>query len=66
MKRNWAVKGLKFALFAALFFTVLSFVVMRLGNWLMPSLFGGHEISFWQAVGVLVLCKILFGGFRGG
>src|SRR5258706_12419360 len=66
MKRNWAVKGLKFALFAALFFTVLSFAVMRLWNWLMPALFGGHEISFWQAVGVLVLCKILFGGFRGG
>jgi hypothetical protein len=66
MKRNWAVKGLKFALFAALFFTVFSFVVMRLWNWLMPALFGGHEISFWQAVGVLVLSKILFGGFRGG
>ena len=66
MKRNWALKGLKFALFAALFFTVFSFAVMRLWNWLMPALFGAHEITFWQAVGLLVLCKILFGGFRGG
>ena len=66
MKRNWAAKGLKFALFAALFFTVFSFVVMRLWNWLVPPIFGWHLINFWQAVGLLILSKILFGGFRGG
>ncbi len=43
---------------------MFSFVIMRLWNWLMPALFGLHVISFWQAVGVLVLSKILFGGFR--
>jgi len=31
----------------------------------MPALFGWHLINFWQAVGILVLSKILFGGFRG-
>ncbi len=65
MKRHWVVRGLKFVLFAVLFLTVFSFVVMSLWNWLMPALFGWHLINFWQAVGILVLSKILFGGFRG-
>jgi hypothetical protein len=65
MRRNWAIRGLKFALFAAVFVTVFSYVVMRLWNWLMPALFGWHLISFWQAMGILILSKILFGGFRG-
>jgi hypothetical protein len=46
---------------------VLGWVVMALWNWLMPSLFSGvNEIGYLQALGVLVLCKILFGGFRHG
>jgi hypothetical protein len=65
MKRYRFVRGLKFMLFAALFVTVFGFVVMSLWNWLMPALFGWHLINFWQAVGFLVLSKILFGGFRG-
>jgi hypothetical protein len=66
MKRRWILRGLKFLLFALLFVAVFSFVVMWLWNWLMPALFGWHVITFWQAVGVLILSKILFGGFRGG
>jgi len=31
-----------------------------------PGLFGAHPIGFLQAVGLLILCRILFGGFRGG
>jgi hypothetical protein len=65
MKRNRWLRGVKFVLFAALFVTLVGFVVMSLWNWLMPALFGWHLISFWQAVGILVLSKILFGGFRG-
>jgi hypothetical protein len=49
-----------------LFLTVFTFVVMSLWNWLMPALFGWHLISLWQALGLLILSKILFGGFRGG
>ncbi len=42
-------------------------IVMRLWNWLLPGLFGWKVITFWQALGLLVLCRILFGGFgRGG
>ena len=59
-------KGLKVALFAIVLIAVLGFVVMSLWNSLMPPLFGLHLINFWQAVGLLLLSKILFGGFRGG
>jgi len=53
------------ALLATLFFIGFGYVVMRLWNWLMPALFGLHGIGFWQAIGILVLSKILFGGFHG-
>ena len=44
----------------------LGWVVMMLWNWLIPTLFvGGKEIDYVQAMGVLLLSKILFGGFRG-
>ena len=38
-------------------------VVMHLWNWLLPTLFGWRQITFWQALGLLALCRILFGGF---
>jgi hypothetical protein len=66
MKRNWVARGVKFAVFAVVFVAVFGFVVMSLWNALIPALFGGHVITFWQAVGLLVLSKILFGGFHGG
>lgn len=54
-----------------LFVWVFGEIIMHLWNWLLPSLFGWHVITFWQALGLLVLCRILFGGFgnsgnRGG
>jgi hypothetical protein len=36
---------------------------MLLWNWLAPTLFGLRLITFWQAIGLLALCRILFGGF---
>jgi hypothetical protein len=39
--------------------------VLHLWNWLMPSLFGLHSITFWQALGLLGLSWVLFGGWRG-
>jgi hypothetical protein len=45
---------------------VFGFVVSHLWNGLMPSLFGVHTITFWQAVGLIVLARLLFGGFRPG
>jgi len=66
MKRNRVLRVLKFALFAVVMVAVLGYVVMSLWNWLTPPLFGWHAIGFWQAIGILLLSKILFGGFRGG
>jgi hypothetical protein len=40
--------------------------VMHLWNWLMPALFGLHVITFWQGLGLLLLCRILVGGWGGG
>jgi cellobiose-specific phosphotransferase system component IIC len=40
-------------------------VVQLLWNWLLPPLFGWRELTYWQALGMLALCRILFGGFGG-
>jgi hypothetical protein len=66
MKRNRFWRILRIALFGVLAVTLVSFVVMSLWNTLLPGIFGVKAISFWQALGLLVLSKILFGGFRPG
>ena len=58
-------KLLKFALFTVLFIAVYSVALWVLWNWLMPTLFGLPVISLWQALGLLVLSRILFGGLLG-
>lgn len=66
MKINWMVRKVaKFLVAAALFVGLFGFFVMNLWNSLMPALFGWHAIGFWQAVGLLVLSRIFFGGFHG-
>ena len=40
-------------------------VVMHLWNWLLPPLFGWKPLTFWQALGLLVLIRVLFGGLGG-
>ncbi len=40
-------------------------VVMHLWNWLLPPLFGWRMLTFWQALGLLALCRILFGRWGG-
>ncbi len=57
---------MKFAAIAVVAVAVFGAVVMVLWNWLMPPLFGWAAIGFWQALGLLVLSRILLGGFHGG
>src|SRR5712692_4578033 len=45
-----------------LFIAIGGELVMQLWNWLLPPLFGWRQLTFWQALGILVLCRILFGG----
>ncbi len=67
MIKRCIITGLKFLAFAILAGLVLGSAVMFLWNWLVPTIFtNGPEISFVQALGILILSKILFGGFRKG
>lgn len=51
----------KIGLFTLIALLVLSGIVMFLWNWLLPDLVGAGELSLFQAMGLLLLCKILFG-----
>jgi len=42
------------------------FVIMWLWNWLMPMIFDLTTLTYWQAVGLFILAKIIFGGISGG
>lgn len=65
-KPNCAARFAKIAVMVLLGIAAMGYVVMSLWNWLVPGLFtSAHEIGYLQALGVLVLSKILFGGFRG-
>ncbi|HNP50054.1 MAG TPA: hypothetical protein PKK99_07940 [Bacteroidia bacterium] len=62
MKKFWFIK---IGILVIAGFLLLSAVVFGLWNWLVPVLFHGPMISFAQAIGLLVLSKILFHGFGG-
>jgi Ca2+/H+ antiporter, TMEM165/GDT1 family len=66
MKGFWIRKVAGFILLAIIGILVFGSIVMLLWNALMPVLFHLPEVTFWQALGLLVLTKILFSGFRGG
>ncbi len=50
----------------AAFLALTGFVVMNLWNYLLPGILHVGVITFWQALGIFILCKILFGFGRGG
>ena len=51
------------AILGILLFSAIGGEIVRLlWNWLLPPLFGWPQITFWQALGLLALCRILFGG----
>ena len=64
MVRKRIGRIIKIALLAIIGVAVFGTLVMLLWNWLMPYLFGWHAIGFWQALGLLILSRIFFGGFR--
>ena len=63
MKKKWIFLVAPPAL--VLFVFLFGEVVMHLWNWLLPALFGWRMITFWQGLGLLLLCRILFGSFGG-
>ncbi len=66
MKKKWIFLVPLALLGIALFIWIGGELVMHLWNWLLPTLFGWRPITFWQAIGLLALCRILFGGWSGG
>jgi hypothetical protein len=65
VKVHGVLRVLMILVMVTLAVTLFSFVVMWLWNRLMPALFGLHVLDFWQALGLLILSKILFSGFHG-
>jgi len=61
MRKKWIFVAAPLGL--VIFIAIGGEVVMHLWNWLLPTLFGWRHITFWQALGLLALCRILFGGF---
>ena len=65
MRRSWFFRGLTMLAFAAALLAAFGYVVMTLWNAVLPAVAGVHPIGFLEAVGLLVLSRILFGGLRG-
>ena len=63
MRKRWIWLAPLIVLGFALFAALGGVVVRELWNWLLPSLFGWRAITFWEALALLALCRILFGGF---
>lgn len=64
MKRFWMLKGLKALVFVVVALGALGLAVMALWNAVLPAVASVHPITFVQALGLLVLSRILFGGLR--
>ena len=45
---------------------IIGMVVMMLWNWLIPELFNGNMINYWQALGLLALTRLLTGFGKAG
>jgi len=64
MKKRWIALIAPPAL--VLFAWIFGEIVKALWNGILPALFGWHAITFWQALGLLVLSRILVGGLGNG
>jgi hypothetical protein len=61
--RRMRFVGVRFILFGIVFVGVMGLLVTALWNALMPAILGVRAIGFWQALGLLLLSRILFGRF---
>ncbi len=66
MKHRKFIRGPLFLLKMIIIFAITSVIVMLLWNVLIPDIFNGPFINYWQSLGILVLAKILFGSFGKG
>ena len=59
------LKILFFIIVFMAFIAAVATIVMLLWNAILPEVTGVKPLNFWQAAGLLILAKILFGGFKG-
>jgi hypothetical protein len=62
MRSNWVVRALEIGILLAIILAGFGQAVLQLWNLLMPDIFGLRPIGYWQALGLLGLSWILFGG----
>ncbi len=60
---RWFFKGLAMAVVGIVLAILYCYAFMYLWNWLVPDIFSGPKIVIWEAAGILLLGKMLFGGF---
>lgn len=60
-KKSWMI----LILCPPIIFLAVALIVMWLWNCILPEILGVKIINYWQAMGILLLSKILFGGFHG-
>ena len=65
MKARTGFRYAGFGVLGILGAILFTFVVMWLWNWLVPELFNGPVITYWQTLGLFILSKILFSGVGG-
>lgn len=65
-KGYWTKRAIFIPIAIAAGVFIFGWVVMQLWNGLLPEILGVGTVTFWQALGILVLSKILFGSFHGG
>lgn len=63
---KWILKCIGAVILFSLFAFALAWVTRLLWNWLVPSLFGGPIITYLEAAGLMILGRLLIGGFSGG
>ena len=66
MKTKNCFKYAGFGLLGIAGLILFTFVVMWLWNWLVPEVFNGPVLTYWQTLGLLILSKIIFSGIGGG
>ena len=66
MKNLRFLKYVGFGLLGLTFIVLAIFVTMNLWNWLIPVLFHGPVLTFWQTAGLFLLSKILLTGVAPG
>jgi hypothetical protein len=64
-RARWVVRAILIVPVVIAVLALVGWVVMLLWNALVPQLFHGPALGYWQAVGLLLLSRLLFGGLRG-